>query len=391
MGEDDILLNADDLLDIFGAADDKAGSKEGLGDFLQDIFFGGGQDSPGEDGGPVAAKPPVEAAAGPAAPSPALDPASYEEFKRRVIERHEMKQAEEARQAVQGAPPAALDGDEERRREMAARYEAQRRALEAEEAQARQREEDGAGDKDKEARIQAMVEKYKKAKEQAQAAQAGASMGPGTGLAEALDDGEKERHFREYLQSVKARMASGGMPRLQHARPAAQAPESAPGPALDIPACQALARMFEETRLELTRRVADKIGTKAARSLMMKTLEKILKAQAQVFNRAAQDFRGQLRADGALDEERLARNLHALPQEGRAEAAQRALHDLMEMRFIAIELGLGVRAKGFLISQTLQAIEAAFEKKGYPPELVKWYLAEVVPSTNLSDGDEETY
>ncbi len=55
------------------------------------------------------------------------------------------------------------------------------------------------------------------------------------------------------------------------------------------------------------------------------------------------------------------------------------MHDLMEMRFIAIEVALGHGTKATILSKTLEFLEASFKAKGYFPDLVRWYISDVIP------------
>ena len=49
------------------------------------------------------------------------------------------------------------------------------------------------------------------------------------------------------------------------------------------------------------------------------------------------------------------------------------------------------RTKAQVLTKTLNALEASFKKKGYPADLVKWYMGDVIPSTSLADSDDPGY
>jgi hypothetical protein len=155
--------------------------------------------------------------------------------------------------------------------------------------------------------------------------------------------------------------------------------------------CKALANMFEETRMELLKHVVDVIGKKPAQAMMKKTLAKVANLHLDIYGRAAVDPKNELRVDGQLDEDKLARAIYAVPAEKRLAHVQKALYELIEMRFIACELGLGNRQKDTIVSKTLHALEASFAKKGHPADMVKWYFDDVVPSTTLADSDDQGY
>jgi hypothetical protein len=125
--------------------------------------------------------------------------------------------------------------------------------------------------------------------------------------------------------------------------------------------------------------------------MMKKTLAKVAKVHLDIFGRAAVDSKNELRVDGALDEERLTRAIYAVPAEARLAKVQKAMYELIEMRFIAVELGLGHKAQSVIVSKTLHALEESFKKKGHPAPLVKWYFDDVVPSTTLADSDDGGY
>jgi hypothetical protein len=269
----------------------------------------------------------------------------------------------------------------------------------AEERQAREalqaKEEEAAkAAEENEKRKQDLVDKYKAAKaatianraaamiseqEHAQASVAGA-------------EADKEAKFKSYLADLKNKMAKGGMPAMAMKVPGAPAPsQAAAGLDLNVERCKALAAMFEETREELLRQTSDKIGKKSAQTMMKKTLAKVAKQHLDIYGRAAVNSKNELREDGALDQERLTRAFYAVPQDKRLVYLQKALYELIEMRFIAVELGLGARTKGFVVGKTLDALDKTFKKKGCDAALMKWYQNDVIPSTALSEGEEDSY
>jgi hypothetical protein len=419
MGDDDLLLDASDLADIFGADDAKAG--DDLAKSIEDLFLS----DEDEDEAPAAAStahapapvqeppaPPARPAPPPPLPTPEPEPVDepepeepdrqgmteeewraspeYSEFKKQVIARHLRKKAAAdlaRRAAEEKARLDALEAQEQLRRAAAAEaVAAQQQAAEAAaKAQA-------AAKAEAEARRQELLDKYKAAKAAtiAQRAQAIVTAHDqaeaGAGAAEA----DKEAKLKAYLAELKAKVATGGMPALslQAKALAPQLSEAGRGLSLDVAACKALASMFEETRVEMLKHVSDAIGKKPAQAMMKKTLAKVAKLHLDVFGRAAVDAKNELRVDGALDEERLARALYALPEAQRLEKVQKAFYELTEMRFIACELGLGHSQKAVIVSRTLHALEASFPKRAHAPALTTWYFNEAVPSTSLADGDE---
>jgi hypothetical protein len=146
--------------------------------------------------------------------------------------------------------------------------------------------------------------------------------------------------------------------------------------------------MLETTRLTMYKLIADTIGKKPAQAMFKKTLAKVAKPHLDVYGRAALDANNELRVDGALDEDKLSRAIYALPAPQRLAKVQKAFYELIEMRFIAIELGLGIKQKGVVVSKMLDLIEHDFKSKGYGAELIKWYMDDVIPSTTLNDGDD---
>lgn len=363
MADDDLLLDSKDLLDIFGAEDSKDSGAD-LTKSLEDLFF-----SDEEEGGAtlsleglseapelpqlgapkvIEEAPLVEDRKGMAEEEWRASP-EYAEFKKQVIARHLRKKAGED----------------------AARRKREEEVLET----AKQKE------VEEEARRKAeLVEKYKQAKAAtiAQRAQA------------ILSEADKEATFKDHLALLKEKVAQGASLKIAMTPP----PESSIAAVdleLDVDKCKQLAAMFEETREVLLVQVGEKIGVKSARIMMKKTLAKIAKQHLEIFGRAAVNSKNELREDGALDIERLARSFYAVPADKRVSNLRKALYELLEMRFIAIELGLGARTKGFVVGRTLDFLEKSFAKKGYDLKLVEWFSSDVVPATALSEGEEDTY
>ena len=404
MAEDDLLLDASDLADIFGDDDAKAG--QDLARSIEDLFLSDDEDGerPAAAPGPVmvVAPPPPPPVAEPDEPEPEEPDRQgmteeewraspdYAEFKKQVIARHLRKKAAAdlaRRAAEEQAQLAKLEAEERAHRD--AQAQAQARASEAE-AQAA-----AAADAEATARRQELLDKYKAAKAAtiAQRAQAIISAQDQLEAGAAGAEADKAAKLKSYLADLKAKVAAGGAPvlSLQAQALAPQLSASGRGLNLDVAACKALAALFEGTRAEMLKHVSDAIGKKPAQAMMKKTLAKVAKLHLDVFGRAAVDAKNELRVDGALDEERLARALYALPEASRVERVQKAFYELTEMRFIALELGLGHRQKAAIVSRTLHALEVAFPKQGHPPALVAWYFNEAVPSTSLADGDDVGY
>lgn len=420
MADDDLLLDASDLADIFGVDDAKGG--DDLAKSIEDLFLT--DDDEASSPGFAVPEEPAAAPAAPAAPAaravapepePEEEPepqepdrggmteeewrssSQYAEFKKQVIARHLRKKAAEdvaRRAAEERARIEALDAEERAKHEAAeAAARVEREAAEA--AQRAREQADSAAKAEAEKRRQELLDKYKAAKAAtiAQRAQALVSAQDQAGSAQAGADAEKEAKLKEYLAGLKAKMAAGGGPALtlQSKHLAPQISEAGRGLSLDVAAAKTLAAMFEEARAEMLKHVSDAIGKKPAQAMMKKTLAKVAKAHLDVFGRAAVDAKNELRPDGALDEDRLARALYALPEGQRLEKVQKAFYELIEMRFIACELGLGHRQKAVIVSRTLQALEASFAKKAHSPALVKWFFDDVIPSTSLADSDDPAY
>ncbi len=129
------------------------------------------------------------------------------------------------------------------------------------------------------------------------------------------EDQAKADKLKGYLADLKAKVASGGMPQLslnaKHIAP--KLSEAAQGLDLDVMKAKALANMFEETRSELLKHVSDAIGKKSAQTMMKKTLAKVAKQHLEIFGRAAVNSKNELREDGQLDEDKLARAVYAVP------------------------------------------------------------------------------
>jgi hypothetical protein len=392
MADDDLLLDASDLADIFGVDDAKSG--EDFARSIEDLFLSDEDESTGSLGAALAAHEAAVQAAPAAAPAPAPaeaeeepEPAEpdrggmteeewrnspqYADFKKQVIARHlRKKAAEEA-----GRQAAELKARQEAaERESKARTEAEAKAKE-----------------DAERRKQELLEKYKAAKA-ATIAQRAQAMVQAQDNAEAADkstEAEKAAKLKGYLADLKAKVATGGVPPMVlHAHTLApQLSAAASGLSLDLANSKSLAAMFEETRNEMLKHVGDAIGKKPAQAMMKKTLAKVAKAHLDFYGRAAVDAKNELRIDGQLDEDKLARAIYGQPEDKRLSLTQKAFFELIEMRFIACELGLGQSTKDKIVTKTLHALEASFAKKSYPAALVKWYFDDVIPSTTMADSD----
>jgi hypothetical protein len=417
MADDDLLLDASDLADIFGDADDGGG--EDLAKSIEDLFLSdpsdedadapssgaalpSGEADPSDDTlaafarqmaaeEPKAAPAPVEAFDEPELAEPDRGgmteeewraSAQYSEFKKQVIARHLRKKAAEEAARQRAEAEAA----------QAAQAAAQQAAAAA---QARSAEQEAAAKADAERKKQELLEKYKAAKAGAiaQRAQAMVQAADAAGSAAQAADAEKAAKLKEHLAALKAKMAAGGLPplTLQAKALAPKLSEASQGLDLDVVKAKALAAMFEETRTEMLKHVSDSIGKKPAQAMMKKTLAKVAKLHLDVYGRAAIDSKNELRVDGALDEERLTRAIYGLPAAERLAKVQKAFYELIEMRFIAVELGLGHKAQATIVSKTLHALEDSFKRKGYAGDLVKWYFDDVIPSTALADSDDGGY
>lgn len=394
MADDDLLLDASDLADIFGVDDAKSG--EDFAKSIEDLFLSDDDDS--SSGSIGAALQAQEAAAKAAPPAPAAPPVApeaddepepaepdrggmteeewrtspqYADFKKQVIARHLRKKASEE---------AARQAAELKARQDAAEQESRAKT----EAEAKAKE-------DADRRKQELLEKYKAAKA-ATIAQRAQAMVQAQDNAEAADkstEEEKAAKLKGYLADLKAKVATGGVPPMvlhSHAM-APQLSAAATGLHLDLNNAKALASMFEETRGEMLKHVGDAIGKKPAQAMMKKTLAKVAKVHLDFYGRAAVDAKNELRVDGQLDEDKLARAIYGQPEEKRLAQTQKALFELIEMRFIACELGLGQGTKDKIVTKTLHALEASFAKKAHPAPLVKWYFDDVIPSTTMADSD----
>lgn len=400
MADDDLLLDASDLADIF--ADDGDSGGQDLAKSIEDLFLSDSDEAdaePSEDSlAAFARQQALEAPPPPRRVEEVFDEpevqepdrgglteeewrssAQYGEFKKQVIARHLRKKAAEemARQRAQ------------QEAEQAAEVSARQAELAA---QAQSAEAENAAKAEAERKKLELVEKYKAAKAAtiAQRAQSMVQAQDQAGAAAQAAEDEKAAKLKGYLADLKAKVAAGGLPQLslQAKAMAPKLSEASQGLDLDVVKAKALASMFEETRAEMLKHVADSIGKKPAQAMMKKTLAKVAKLHLDVFGRAAVDSKNELRVDGALDEERLTRAIYALPPDARLAKVQKAFYELIEMRFIAVELGLGHRSQATIVSKTLHALEDSFAKKGHPAALVKWYFDDVVPSTTLADSDD---
>ena len=390
MADDDLLLDAADLADIFGDSEAKAG--DDFAKTIEDLFLS--DDDADASAGLGAALQAREAAQAAPAAAPAAPPAEeepepsepdrggmteeewraspqYADFKKQVIARHlRRKAAEEA--ARQAAELKALR--EEAAAGARAKAEAEARAKEQEDRRKRE-----------------LLEKYKAAKA-ATIAQRAQAMVQAQDHAEGVEkaaEAEKAEKLKGYLADLKAKVAAGGMPplSLQSKSLAPKLSAASHGLQLDVVKAKTLASMFEETRTEMFRHLGDAIGRKPAQAMMKKTLAKVAKIHLDIFGRAAVDAKNELRVDGQLDEDRLARAVYAVPEAQRLAKVQKAFFELIEMRFIACELGLGQSTKDRIVTRTLHALEESFAKKAHPADLVKWYFDDVVPSTTMADSD----
>jgi hypothetical protein len=195
---------------------------------------------------------------------------------------------------------------------------------------------------------------------------------------------KKDGRLMELLAKAQQDLQSGALPPLPGAPPAAEAPSAAGGPSasdllLDIEQKEndAFCSMLDETRKSMFTFLAPLIGIKAATNMLTKTVEKARSKAPIVLKDANWKMDGSLRDDGSVDNERLLKNVASLPAVSRANDYLAGLRELVNLRFKAVEAGLGATTAGEMRNRSI-ATREHFTNKPWPKEWVDLFYKEVV-------------
>jgi hypothetical protein len=112
--------------------------------------------------------------------------------------------------------------------------------------------------------------------------------------------------------------------------------------------------LFDEYRAIIGHELKDLVGERKAHNMLVKTFEIAREKYPEIFRNANWDASGTLLEDGSLDGKRMAENTILLVESQREITVDMALAYLMNLRFQAIEKGLGVGFKNKLRARLFQ-------------------------------------
>ncbi|HXB97076.1 MAG TPA: hypothetical protein VNZ54_03430 [bacterium] len=195
---------------------------------------------------------------------------------------------------------------------------------------------------------------------------------------------KKDSRLMELLAKAQHDLQAGALPPLPGGPampdPAASAGAPSAGDVLlDIEQKEidAFCSMLDETRKSMFTFLAPLIGIKAATNMLTKTVEKARSKAPVVLKDANWKMDGSLRDDGSVDNERLLKNVASLPAVSRANDYLSGLRELVNLRFKAVEAGLGATTAGEMRNRSL-ATREHFTNKPWPKEWVDLFYKEVV-------------
>jgi hypothetical protein len=271
-----------------------------------------------------------------------LDAARMAEEERRIIEEFEREtQAQKQRQE-----------EERRAKEAAAQAELQRLAEQQRAEEAKRQAEEAA----KEAELQAQAEALSK----------------------------KDSRLLELLAKAQRDLKESALPPLPGTGPISATSSPAPGSKatdilLDIgqKECEAFCEMLDETRKAMFTFLAPLIGIKASTNMLNKSVEKARAKAPVILKDANWRMDGSLREDGSVDPERVLKNTAAIPAGTRVSEFLGGLSELLQIRFKAVELGLGATTAGEMRNRVL-ACRENLKRRGFKDDWIDLFFTEVV-------------
>ncbi len=132
------------------------------------------------------------------------------------------------------------------------------------------------------------------------------------------------------------------------------AEKAAAARALDIQGELSFFLLFDECRVIIEHEVKDLVGERKTRSMLSKTFEMAREKYPDVFRNANWDAFGNLLEDGSLDGNRMAENALVFEPDRREVVMDMGLGFLVNLRFQAIEKGLGAGLKNKLRARLIQ-------------------------------------
>jgi len=328
-----------------------------------------------------------------------------EEEAKRILEEYERAQKEAAEKESRARAEAEAKRQkelEELKRKEEFKLDAERMAEEErkiieefEREAAAQKAKQEAERQAKEAAAQAELQRLaeqQRAEEAKRAADEAAREAEFQAQAQAQAVSKKDSRMLELLAKAQQDIQANGLPPLPGggAVPAA-APAAAGGPKasdviLDIEMKEndAFCGMLDETRKAMFTFLAPLIGIKASNNMLNKSVEKARAKAPVVLKDANWRMDGSLREDGSVDPERLQKNAAMLPAGTRVDDYLAGLHELLTIRFKAVEAGLGATTAGEMRNRVL-ATREPLSKGKIPTDWVKLFFDQVVaehPSRN---------
>ncbi len=180
-------------------------------------------------------------------------------------------------------------------------------------------------------------------------------------------------------EAEMAAAAEAEAARVEAARLAAENAEAARK--LTLQKEQSFFLLFDEYRAIIDHELKDLVGERKTRNMLAKTFEIAREKYMDVFRNANWDPSGNLLEDGSLDGNRMAENAISLEESHREITVDMALVYLMNLRFQAIEKGLGAGFKNKLRARLLQWVVDKAEganrdgKDSAPFQRLKHYLS----------------
>jgi hypothetical protein len=215
-------------------------------------------------------------------------------------------------------------------------------------------------------------------------------MGAGTGekvqvKKESIEDDYEVDDLIKRAEKIKQELEREAIPQATTPAPA-QEPFSAEIDYKDEKNIGELAGAFDELRKIIQEELTVSCGERAAKAMLLKTLEKTAFGNF-VFKNTNWDSDGKLREDGMIDMERLVRNIKILGPTVRLKTEiEEGMIGLLYMRLKAVKLGLGqekyeaVKAR---IINRIHVIEAGYSRD------IMGIIKNNIIAPSLKKGDEE--
>jgi hypothetical protein len=372
MGRNDDGFNLEDMMEIFGDAVSAPAKAPA-----------------------VATQTPPPASAPLPSPSVETEADGLSEEERAILEAYEkqkkekLRKEEEARRRKEEEAQRILE-EYERAQKAAAEREARERA-EAEAKRRRELEElkrkeefklDAARMAEEERRIIEEFERETQAQKQRQEEERRAKEAELQAQAEALS--KKDSRLLELLAKAQRDLKESALPPLPGTGPISATSSPAPGSKatdilLDIgqKECEAFCEMLDETRKAMFTFLAPLIGIKASTNMLNKSVEKARAKAPVILKDANWRMDGSLREDGSVDPERVLKNTAAIPAGTRVSEFLGGLSELLQIRFKAVELGLGATTAGEMRNRVL-ACRENLKRRGFKDDWIDLFFTEVV-------------